>query len=379
MTDGDPAHTGAVERVYFTWPDRRFRYDCRGCAACCKGHGIGLDVAGGQLVQLVARRPEIVSFLRRRGEAITAFNPRDRCWFLDDGGLCRIEVEDGRAAKPASCRLFPFNRVFRLGSYTVVDYNSVICPLGAGEDGIAHADVLAEIEAIADASIVGTALPARDAEAEGRAFVEAEGAIAAAAFGGASGAIEGDALGVAWAAQADARALETERAVADAALRAIAGAAWRRPSAETLAAALWLTPSMRFNELYGPRQYAPRSAMPPVLARMWLAWLGFAALGEALAGRALGLQELTTLWSEQAPLMHAVARWTESPGLKPGPVDLPGIDPGGLVRGLGQAFVDNRKAKRTLAELVERLGPDPAARVAALKSADALLRAGFAR
>jgi Fe-S-cluster containining protein len=79
-----------VERVYFTWPDRRLRYECRGCGACCKGHGIGLDVAGGQLVQLVARRPEIVPFLRRRGEAITAFNPRDRCWFLDDGGLCRI-------------------------------------------------------------------------------------------------------------------------------------------------------------------------------------------------------------------------------------------------------------------------------------------------
>jgi Fe-S-cluster containining protein len=376
-----------VERVYFTWPDRRFHYECRGCGACCKGHGIGLDVAGGQLVQLIARRPEIVPFLRRRGEAITAFNPRDRCWFLDDGGLCRIEIEDGRAAKPASCRLFPFNRVFRLGSYTIVDYNSVICPLAAtaAEGGVAHADVLAEIEAIADPSIVGTALPARDAEAEGRAFVEAERAIAAAAFAAAAALDAGAdaaapaALAAAWGAQADAGALELERTVADVALRAITGAGWRLPSRATLAAALWLTPSMRFNELYGPRQYAPRSAMSPVLARMWLAWLGFAALGEALAGRALGLQELTTLWSEQAPLMHAVARWTESPALKPGPVELPGVDPGGLVRGLGQAFVDNRKAKRPLSALVERLGTDPAARVAALKSADALLRAGFAR
>ena len=405
-----------MERVYFTWPDRRLRYECRGCGACCKGHGIGLDVAGGQLVQLVARRPEIVPFLRRRGEAITAFNPRDRCWFLEDGGLCRIELEEGREAKPASCRLFPFNRVFRLGGYTIVDYNSVICPVEAGEEGIAHADVLAEIEAIADASIVGTPLPARDAEAEGRAFVETERVIAAAAFeaaaaaeavmhaaaaaalvgdagaaeaegagaGGGAGAVPVDrvldaAVAAVWGAQADAGALAAEQAAADAALRAITGAPWRLPSGPTRAAALWLTPSMRFNELYGPRQYAPRSAMPPVLARMWLAWLGFAALGESLAGRALGLQELTTLWTEQAPLMHAAARWTEAPALKPGPVDLPGIDPGGLVRGLGQAFVDNRKAKRTLADLVERLDPDRAARVAALKSADALLRAGFAR
>ena len=84
-----------------------------------------------QLRREAARRSR--AFLRRRGEAITAFNPRDRCWFLADDGLCRIEVEDGRDAKPASCRLFPFNRVFRIGGYTVVDYNSVICPLHVGE------------------------------------------------------------------------------------------------------------------------------------------------------------------------------------------------------------------------------------------------------
>ena len=118
--------------VYFTWPDRRLAYTCAGCGACCKGLGIGLDVAGGQLAALTARRPEIVPFLRRRGDAITLWNPRDRCWFLEDDGLCRVEVEDGRAAKPASCRLFPFNRVFTLGAVTVVDYNSVICPLVVG-------------------------------------------------------------------------------------------------------------------------------------------------------------------------------------------------------------------------------------------------------
>jgi Fe-S-cluster containining protein len=365
----------AVERVYFTWPDRRFRYDCRGCGACCKGHGIGLDVAGGQLVQLIARRPELVPFLRRRGDAITAFNPRDRCWFLAGDGLCRIEVEDGRDAKPASCRLFPFNRVFRIGGYTVVDYNSVICPLYVGDGGITHAEVHAEIESIRDPSVVGTVLPARDAEAEGSALVAAERAIAAAAFAAADRAD----LAMAWGAQADVAALDAERAAADAAFQAIVGAPWREPSAATLAAALWLTPSLRFNELYGPRQYAPRSAMPPVLARMWLAWLGFAALGEALADRALGLQELTTLWSEQAPLMHAVARWTEAPALKPGPIELPGVDPGGLVRALGQAFVDNRKAKQPLGKLVGVLGADPIARVTALKSAEAMLRAGFGR
>jgi len=361
-----------VEQVYFTWPDRRFRYECRGCGACCKGHGIGLDVAGGQLVQLVARRPAITAFLRRRGEAITAFNPRDRCWFLADDGLCRVELEDGRAAKPASCRLFPFNRVFRLGAYTIVDYNSVICPLTVGDDGIDHASVVAEIASITDPTVVGTPLAARDPDAEGRAFVATERAIADAIFGA-----PGE-LATAWGAQADPAALDAERGAATAAFTAILGTPWQPPSQATLTAAGWLTPSLRFNELYGPRQYAPRSVMAPVLARMWLAWLGFAALGEQLAGRPLGLQELTTLWSEQAPLMHAVARWSEAPALKPGPIDLPGVDPGNLVRALGQAFVDNRKPKRPLASLVAALPADPTTRVTTLKTAESLLRAAFA-
>nr|MDQ3366107.1 hypothetical protein [Myxococcota bacterium] len=138
-------------------------------------------------------------------------------------------------------------------------------------------------------------------------------------------------------------------------------------------------PSLRFNELYGPRQYAPRSAMAPVLARMWLAWIGFAALGEHLARRPLGLQELTTLWSEQAPLLHAVARWSETPSLKAGPVELPGVDPGDLVRQLGLAFRENREAQRSFGAIVVGVPADPTTRVTALKLADALLRAGFAR
>lgn len=363
--------------MYFTWPDGRLRYECRGCGACCKGHGIGLDLAAGQLAALVARRPQIVPFLRRRGEAITAFNPRDRCWFLADDGLCRIEAEDGRAAKPASCRLFPFNRVFRIAGYTVVDYNSVICPLHvvAVGEGVRRADVYAEIAAVRDAAVVGTQLPARDAEAEGRALVESERASSAGLYAAAEA---GGDLAMAWAAQADGAALERERATQDAAFDTLVGMRWHAPAAATLAAALWVTPSLRFNELYGPRQYAPRSEMSPVLARMWLAWLGFAALGEELAQRPLGLQELTTLWSEQAPLMHAIARWMDTPQLKLGPVELPGVDPGGLVRALGQAFVDNRKARRTLGALVAALGGDATALVTALKCADTVLRAGFA-
>jgi Fe-S-cluster containining protein len=355
----DPAH------VYFTWPDRGLSYRCAGCGACCKGLGIGLDAAGGQLVALTSRRPALISFLRRRGDAVTAFNPRDRCWFLADDGMCRIEVEDGRAAKPASCRLFPFNRVFTLGEITVVDYNSVICPLRIGGDGVvAHADILGEIATIRDPAIVGTLLPA---DPGGAAILAAErelslACFAAAAAGELTPAIAGD-----------------DTAVGPA-FTAILGEPWRAPTGATLAAALTLAPSLRFNELWGPRQYAARGAMRGVLPGMTRAWLGFAAIGVELAGRALGMQELTTLWSEQAALAYAAARWTDVPAIKPGPLELPGVDPGGVVRALGQAIVDNRKARRALGTIAGPIlaAASPIERVTALKLAEPVLRAAFA-
>jgi hypothetical protein len=301
-------------------------------------------VTGGQLVQLVAKRPELAAFVRRRGDAITAFNPRDRCWFLDDG-LCRIEVEDGRAAKPASCRLFPFNRVFQIGGVLVVDFNSVICPLEVAHgDGVAHADVIAEIESIRDPAIVGTTLPG-DA-----AVIERERAIAEKIWAG------------------DAASAQGVELVPPEGFELVAGAPWRAPQGTTMAAATALTPSLRFNELYGPRKIKPDA-----LGAMWLAWLGFAAMGEVLAQRTLGMQELTTLWSEQVPLMHVVARWRDVPVLKPGPLELP---PEPLVTALAQKLVDNRKPRRTLGEIVTSvLGErDAVVRVTALKMADAIVR-----
>ncbi|MEP6859490.1 MAG: YkgJ family cysteine cluster protein [Deltaproteobacteria bacterium] len=340
--------------TYFTWPDRGLRYECRGCGACCKGLGIGLDVAAGQLVQLVTKRPELAAFVRRRGDAITAFNPRDRCWFLADDGLCRIETEDGRAAKPASCRLFPFNRVFHIGTTMVVDFNSVICPLqlAPAGDGVAHADIAAEIRTIQDPAITGTSLPA-DAD------LERERTIAAVVFGG------GDA-DRAWRAQG-----EGEMTVAG--FELLTGLPWRLPDGATLANALAVTPSLRFNELYGPRQYRARAKMQPVLARMWLGWLGFARLGAELAQRALGMQELTTLWAEQASVMHALARWDDAPYLKPGPIDLTS-EP--LVKLLAQRCVDNKQKRRPLGELVAAVigGAPVTQRITAIKLAETILK-----
>lgn len=363
----DPAN------VYFTWPDRRLAYTCAGCGACCKGLGVGLDVAGGQLTALTTRRPDVIPFLRRRGDAITLFNPRDRCWFLADDGMCRVELEDGRAAKPAACRLFPFNRVFTLGAITVVDYNSVICPLHVGgADPIAHDDILAELATIVDPAIIGSKLPPGD-----EAVLAAERALAPALL-----AIAAD-PGDDWRARlaaAHGAGPDDDWNVDD--LLGKLGASTAHPlPAATLTAALTLLPSLRFNELWGPRQYAPRAAMRGKLAGMTTAWLALVATGAAIAQRALGMQELTTIWSEQAPLLYVAARWSDVPTLKPGPLELPGSDPGGLVRALAQAIVDNKKTRATLAQLASPLlaRAAPIDRVTALKLAEPVLRVAFAR
>jgi Fe-S-cluster containining protein len=360
-------------QVYFTWPDRGVGYDCRGCGACCKGHGIGLDAAGGQLEQLLTLYPRATAFARRRGPAWTVFNPRDRCWFLDDGGLCRVEVDHGRAAKPAACKLFPFNRVFRVGDTLVVDFNSVICPVrAAAGDGEAHAGVLAEIESVTDAAIVGTVLPT---ESPSDDFGAREQPIADACFGAAAAADWSAAF--ASMSEADADAARGACAVA---LTSLTDQAATLPSRETLAAALLLTPSMRFNELYGPRQFESRAEMLATLPGMWLAWLMLAADGEAIAERALSMQELTCLWSEVAPMAYAIAHWGERPGLEPGPVELPGdaADPTGRVRAFAETCVRNRpgaKKRRPLGELwLRALQGHPAhERVALLKQASPIL------
>jgi hypothetical protein len=208
----------------------------------------------------------------------------------------------------------------------VVDYNSVICPLQLSDAGVAHAEILAEIATVTDPALVGTTLP-------DDGTIERERAVEIKAPDGCTG------------------------------FEQLVGLAWKLPQA--IDAALVLTRSLRFNELYGPRQYAPRAKMAGVLDGMWRAWLGFCALGEDLAQRPLGMQEMTTIWSEQAPVMHALARWQEVPRLAPGRFDLPTPE----VKALGQRLVGNKRA--TLGELAA--GTD----IATLKLADAMLKAAF--
>ena len=83
------------------------------------------------------------------------------------------------------------------------------------------------------------------------------------------------------------------------------------------------------------------------------------------------LADMAALTGIEAP------SYPDTPAMKPGPIDLPSVDPGGMVRSLAQAFVDNRKARKPLGALLAALPGDPAARVTALKTADSILRAAF--
>lgn len=363
-------------RVYFTWPDGRFSYHCATCGACCRGLGIGLDATGGQPRRLLALYPGLTPFMRKRGAAWTAFNPRGQCWFLTDSGLCRIEAEHGRPEKPASCRLFPFNRVFRLGDYTIVDYNSVICPLevtpaDTGTDtetnrvlaGVTHDSVLAEIATIADAAVVGTRLPARRPDEEGKRLVTRERAIADACFAAADTRdIDAEALiERGWRAQirdrAQAGSLSDALERISRAFMILGGQPFCAPTDEMARTALWLTPSMRFNELYGPRGYDTRPELTGALPDVWLSWLHFLALGAQLAKRSLGLRAATTIWSEQMPLGYVIARWRQAPTLEPGEYEWPGAldDPDAVVQRFAQACIDNRARRRPLSALLEPL------------------------
>src|SRR5438876_9146098 len=112
-----------MDGPYFTFPDATLTYDCAACGQrCCRGAGFA--VGEPELVPLLARAPELAGHLWvRPGGTLGATTDSEGCWFLAGDGLCRIERDFGRTLKPSTCRLFPFNRVFRAGGVRVVDVN----------------------------------------------------------------------------------------------------------------------------------------------------------------------------------------------------------------------------------------------------------------
>lgn len=121
--------------IHFPFLSGIIKYDCSTChAPCCKGNALGIGRSR-ELVMLQSAQPKIPLFSTPgfSGSAMMSVSvPMDRCWFLDKKSRCRIEHHVNRLAKPAGCRLFPFQRVRAIGEAITVlpDFS---CPIEIGD------------------------------------------------------------------------------------------------------------------------------------------------------------------------------------------------------------------------------------------------------
>lgn len=327
--------------TYFTFPDAALSYDCGACRQrCCRGKGIALSER--ELTQLLPRAPALAPLLRlRAGGALAAQNVADGCWFLGGDGMCRIEAEHGRGAKPGTCRLFPFNRVYRVGEVRVVDVNSVLCPVeAAAGDGVRHGDLLAEIDELAAGGSPLLDVPAAAPEDLPPGWLERERELAAAAAADPAPAALCRAAGV--DAEGDAAAWARLYG-----LSAVEGAAAAAAAAGPVAL---LSSSLRWNRLF--RKGAPRYAeAAPRLPRRLRALTLLGGLAARLGGRPPSLRTLSELWEGQGPVLDVLERWGE-PARLVAPrfdADVPALLQPALGAFLGAAF----RGGRTLGELVE--------------------------
>ena len=152
-------------RVYFPFGDGRFFYDCESCGAqCCRGHGYLLGTQREVLIQ-IQRRPSLRVFLEPCESTAAHYhvhNCAPACFFLDDRGHCQIHTSDGPAAKPETCRLFPFNFMNIVGDYLVVAPHTGLCPLQIAPSGTRHASSRhANLMAELTAGEIGGHVPAK--------------------------------------------------------------------------------------------------------------------------------------------------------------------------------------------------------------------------
>lgn len=317
-----------MSAVFFTFLDGAFRYDCATCGqACCRGKGVALD-ARRELVPLLTRAPKLAPFLEPLpGGYVRLPDATDGCWFLRSDGFCGYEQEHGRAAKFTTCRLFPYNRVFRAGAVRVVDVNSVVCPIedahGTGR-GVTHEELRRELEELGDGPLTGNSaeLPPGARELRWHALEEAILAQSAQHLG--------DADYVTFAAWQEAQARRhlgsRDGENPEPALRALLST-WRalygvepdeaQAAAERAAsrALVLLTPSLRFNALFR-RGAGPYKAAVQPLPRQLLATWFLMAQAARVTGRAQGLRAVTELHQAQAALRGLLARLDERASLQ---------------------------------------------------------------
>lgn len=375
--------------LFFTFLDGAFAYDCAACGqACCRGKGVALD-ASRELVPLTRRVPSLAPLLSPLpGGYVRLPDATDGCFFLRSDGMCSYEKQHGRPEKFLTCRLFPYNRIFRAGSVRVVDFNSVVCPLrdvhGSGT-GTTHRELLDDIESGGDGPLVNSLAEMPDGARElrwhtleqglldaSRDHLEAPDYVAYAEFQAARGQRH---LGGRGEGEESSFFEHYEL------LTRFYGIDRHDPFfvilAERTARSLTLlSPSLRFNSLFRRGAPAYRQHLPLLPGRLFSAFfLGtLAALGNlqsrgstldpSEAGfrslvlqNALSLRALTELYQAHAPLRDLLARFPQKLVLDR-PVTAPelsaelGRSVGAALGRLSRALVDNARNRRTLSELL---------------------------
>jgi hypothetical protein len=143
--------------IYFAFPDATLTYDCRSCGAqCCRGKDFYLSHR--ELDVLSMHYPGLELFAAAPPNAaqqtLAVVEPPPQCFFLDDGGRCRVENQLGRRHKPTACRLFPFNWFMAFDNVLTVGFAD-ICPVELWQPGgrtspVEHAHLAAELQDIDD-------------------------------------------------------------------------------------------------------------------------------------------------------------------------------------------------------------------------------------
>ena len=126
--------------TYFAFGDGSLDYDCRTCdAQCCRGHGFLIHKD--ELATTIALKPAVAWFsdlpIGPVGTTVQVRNCPPTCFFLDRNGQCDVQIQHGFAAKPETCRLFPFNDFRILGDQLIVSPHRTLCPLSVVPSGSA--------------------------------------------------------------------------------------------------------------------------------------------------------------------------------------------------------------------------------------------------
>lgn len=116
-------------------------WDCHNCGLCCRGTTIRLDERDLALLreQDWENHPDfcgVKTITRERwlgGRPVLAKQADGSCVFLSDQGRCRIHDLHGGSAKPAVCRMFPFQLV-PLDRFAYVTSRRS-CPSAAADEG----------------------------------------------------------------------------------------------------------------------------------------------------------------------------------------------------------------------------------------------------